>query len=69
MGWGLTAWGDIVSTAQVIPFQIDAPVPDCTGEFVTAGFYHSVAQEQWTMAQVSVLYDQFAELESTPVSG
>lgn len=68
LSWGDLAWGDTVSAAQVLPIQIDAPVPDFTGETVTAGFLHSVSQEQWVMAQCGILYDSFAELESTPVT-
>lgn len=64
-GWGETPWGDVESAAKTVPWAIDLPIPDCTGESVQSGWYHSVSQEQWIIAQVSVTYDRLAEYEVT----
>jgi len=63
--WGMTAWGDVVSEVQDIPFMVDCPIPDMTGEAVNTGWLHNVSQEQFILAQVSIIWDQLVELEVT----
>lgn len=63
--WGVPGWGDVVSPVRSVPWQIDLPIPDNTGESISSGWIHGVAQEQFIIAQVSVTWDQDADYEVT----
>jgi hypothetical protein len=63
--WGSVPWGDEVSPVRAVPWEITVPVPDFTGEHVTAGWIHAVSQEPFAISQVAFLYDQLAEYEVT----
>ena len=47
----------MVSVVRTIPWAVSLPIPDMTGEAVIAGWTHNVAQEQFMVAQIAVVYD------------
>jgi hypothetical protein len=70
IGWGQSAWGttpfgDQINPTANVPWLVDMPIPDHTGESVTVGWYHSVSQEQYFVSQVAIEYDVFDEYEVT----
>lgn len=64
-GWGNTGWGDQLSPVKTTPWTMCLPLPDITGEAVSAGWIHNVAQEQFILAQIAVVFDAFADYETT----
>jgi hypothetical protein len=63
--FGKSVWGDTTDPASSTPWQIALPVPDIIGEAVTMGWFHSVSQEQFIIARISVAFDAAAEYEVT----
>lgn len=63
--WGNIGWGGSPNTARSVPWQVALPIPDTTGEFITAGWIHNVSQEQFSIAQVAYDYDQLVDYSVT----
>jgi len=68
-GWGSDSWGDVSwgdnTSVRAVPFLVDLPLPDNTGEYVTAGWIHNVSQEQFVIAQAAFAFDVLTEDETT----
>ena len=68
-GWGLTAWGESwgnPANTQAPAFRINVPQPQNTGEAITLGFTHAVANEGFTLLYVSILFDQDTMITNCP---
>jgi hypothetical protein len=63
--WGVPGWGDSVSPVRSVPWQVDLPIPDNTGESVSSGWIHGVAQEQYVIAQITCVWDADSDYEVT----
>lgn len=61
--WGSSAWGDQPSPIKSTPWTMSLPIPDISGEAVTAGWIHNVAGEGFILAQCAVVFDGLAEYE------
>jgi hypothetical protein len=62
--WGASLWGDVTSPAHTVPWSIDAPAPDHTGEALIGGWIHGVSQEPYLLAQVAVEYEPLGAFET-----